>query len=762
MNKLSLLGVLFLLICGCSKEVTKKISVHNQWNDRPEMDIFIDSLMTEMTLEEKIGQTVLFASWWDITGPVSDNDFVDDAIQGKVGAVFNALTADFIYRMQKEVVEKSRLGIPLLFGYDVIHGYRTTFPTPFAMSASWDLDQIEKSCRVAAVEAAADGLNWTFAPMVDIARDPRWGRIAEGAGEDPYLGSLIAAAQVRGFQGTDLSDEATVLACAKHFAAYGAAQAGRDYHTVDISERVLRDVYLPPFKAACDAGVATYMTAFNELDGTPCSAHEHLLNDILKEQWGFDGFVVTDYTSIKEMVNHGSVADEKEAGEASMNAGVDMDMQSGIFMNHLKQSVEEGKVKEATVNEACRRILEMKYRLGLFEDPYRYCRPDEDKQSKIKSPEHFALAHEMARKSIVLLKNEDQLLPLNKEQLNSIALIGPMTDEQKQQLGAWHTTGQPETVTTILTAFKEKLGSKTKIYTAKGCDWEGDDRSGFAEALAAAKKAEVVVMCMGERENMGGEAASRVHIDIPLIQKELIKEVYKTGKPIVLLLHNGRPLTITWENEHLPAILECWHLGSMAGPAIADVVFGDYNPSGKLTATFPQHLGQVPIHYNMKNTGRPYNPKDHFTTRYQDCSNDPLYCFGYGLSYSSFEYSAVTLDTNTLTPDGKITASVKVTNTSNVDGEEVVQLYIRDLVGSVTRPVKELKGFQKVMIPANTAVDVSFEVSVEDLAFWRKDMSYGAEKGEFLLFIGTNSDVEESVKFELCTDADVEPYGIRK
>lgn len=748
-----------LLLFGCAGNNRGKKKLNNVWNDRLEMDQFLDSLMAQMTLEEKIGQTVLFSSWWDVTGPISNNNFVEEAKNGKVGAVFNALTSDFIYRMQKEVVENSRLGIPLLFGYDVIHGYATTFPTPFAMSASWDPLQIEKSCRVAAVEAAADGLNWTFAPMVDIARDPRWGRIAEGAGEDTYLGSVIAAAQVKGFQGTDLSDEETVLACAKHFAAYGVAQAGRDYHTVDISERVLRDVYLPPFKAACDAGVATYMTAFNELDGTPCSANAHLLNDILREKWGFDGFVVTDYTSIMEMVHHGNVANEKEAGEAAINAGVDMDMQSGIFMNHLVQSVEERKVDVAVIDQACRRILEMKYRLGLFEDPYRYCRPDDAKKSKIKSPKHFELAHEMARKSIVLLKNEDKLLPLNKNKLRSIALIGPMADEQKQQLGAWHTAGKAETVTSILTAFKSKLGDQTRIYHAKGCDWEGDDRSGFNEALAAARKADVVVMCMGERENMSGEAASRVHIDIPVIQKELIKAVHKTGKPVVLLLHNGRPLTITWENENLPAIVECWHLGSMAGPAIADVVFGDYNPSGKLTATFPRHLGQVPIHYNMKNTGRPYNGKDHFTSRYQDCSNDPLYCFGYGLSYSSFDYSSVTLDKATLTPEGTITATVKVTNTSAVDGEEVVQLYIRDLVGSVTRPVKELKGFKKVLIPANESVEVSFEISVNDLAFWRKDMSFGAEEGEFELFIGTNSDVKESVTFRLSETTAVDPYA---
>lgn len=711
--------------------------------DDKKMNDFVSSLMNKMTLDEKIGQTVLFSSWWDVTGPISNNNFVKDAEEGRVGGIFNALTSDFIYRMQKSVVEKSRLHIPLLFGYDVIHGYRVTFPIPLAQAASWDMKQIEIGARVAATEAAADGLNWTFAPMVDIARDPRWGRVAEGAGEDQYLGSLIAKAQVKGFQGDNLADVNTILACAKHFAAYGAAQAGRDYSTVDMSERYLRDYYLPPFKAANEAGVATYMTAFNEYDGTPCSANEYLLKKILRDEWGFKGFVVTDYTSIMEMTKHGSVKDEKEAGEASMNAGVDMDMQSGIYMKTLKQSVLEGKVPVENVDAACRRILEMKYRLGLFEDPYRYCDTERAKEV-ILNPAHFAAAREVAKRSIVLLKNDGNILPLKKD-LKTIALIGPMANEKKNQLGAWHTAGKEETVTPILEAFKQKVSSGTSILYAKGSDWEGDDRSGFAEAVNAAKHADVVILCVGEKENMSGEAACRTDINIPEIQRELIKEIKKVGKPVVLLLHNGRPLTIEWESENIPSILECWHLGSQAGPAIADVVFGDYNPSGKITMTFPRNVGQIPIHYNMKNTGRPYSPKDSYTSRYIDSPNDPLYPFGYGLSYTRFEYSDVKISSPAMSLNDTLTVSVTVKNTGKADGEEVVQLYIRDLVGSVTRPVKELKGFRKVMIPAGKSADVDFKITAHDLAFWRKDMTYGVEAGDFKVFVGTNSrDVKEA------------------
>lgn len=719
-------------------------------SDDAKMNAFINQLMSKMTLDEKIGQTVLFSSWWDVTGPVSNNDFVKEAEQGLVGAIFNARSSKFIYRLQKEVVEKSRLHIPLLFGYDVIHGYSVTFPIPLAQSASWDMQLIEKAASVAAAEAAADGLNWTYAPMVDIARDPRWGRVAEGAGEDQYLGSLIAKAQVHGFQGKNLKDTNTILACAKHYAAYGAAQAGRDYSTVDISERYMRDYYLPPFKAAKEAGVATFMTAFNEYDGTPCSANEFLLTQVLRKEWGFKGFVVTDYTSIAEMINHGSVKDEKEAGEASMNAGVDMDMQSGIYMKHLKQSIKEGKVAQQKVEDACRRILEMKYRLGLFDDPYRYCDTNRTKRVLL-NPEHFKAAHQLAARSIVLLKNSNNLLPLSKA-TKTIALVGPLGDDKQNQLGTWHTAGRAETVTPILAALKEKINGGTVIY-AKGSDFQGSDKSGFAEAIAAAQKADVVLMALGETENMSGEANSRSNIDIPQIQKELLMEIHKLNKPIVLLLHNGRPLTLQWENDNIPAILECWHLGSQAGPAIADVLFGDYNPSGKITMTFPRSVGQIPIHYNMKNTGRPFDPKNNYTSHYLDISNDPLYPFGYGLSYSTFSYSPIKLSTSSIGLKDSLTVTTSITNTSAVDGEEVAQLYIRDLVGSVTRPIKELKGFKKVMIPAGKTVEVSFTISAKDLAFWRKDMTYGVEAGQFKVFVGTNSrDVQES-NFNLTSSA---------
>lgn len=741
--------VLVMVLALSSFKDAKKVEVDSE----KKMNDFVSSLMKKMTLDEKIGQTVLFSSWWDVTGPVANNNFVKDAEQGKVGGVFNALTSDFIYRMQKSVVEKSRLHIPLLFGYDVIHGYRVTFPIPLAQSASWDMAQIEASARVAATEAAADGLNWTFAPMVDVARDPRWGRVAEGAGEDQYLGSMVAKAQVKGFQGDNLADINTIMACAKHFAAYGAAQAGRDYSTVDLSERYLRDYYLPPFKAAKEAGVASFMTAFNEYDGVPCSANEFLLKRILRDEWGFKGIVVTDYTSIMEMTKHGSVKDEKEAGEASINAGVDMDMQSGIYMKWLKQSVLEGKVPIENVDAACRRVLEMKYRLGLFEDPYRYCDQKRAKETLL-NPAHFTAAREMAKRSVVLLKNEGSILPIKKD-VKSIALIGPMANERKNQLGAWHTSGREETVTPILEAFKQKVSSSTRILYAKGSDWEGDDRSGFEEAVNIARQADVVLLCVGERENMSGEAACRTDISIPAIQKELIKEIHKLGKPTVLLLHNGRPLTLEWENENIPAILECWHLGSQAGPAIADVVFGDYNPSGKITMTFPRNVGQIPIHYNMKNTGRPFNPADSYTSRYLDSPNDPLFPFGYGLSYSQFEYSDVKLSSAQMSLNDTLTVSVTVKNSSKVDGEEVVQLYIRDLVGSVTRPVKELKGFEKVLIPAGKTVSVEFKLTAHDLAFWRKDMSFGVESGDFKVFVGTSSRDVKEASFSLTASSEL-------
>ncbi|MDR6241424.1 beta-glucosidase BglX [Aureibacter tunicatorum] len=727
----------------------------NAWGNQKEMDAFINDLMSKMTLEEKIGQTVLVASYWNVTGPVSEYDYVDDAKEGKIGAFLNARTSDFIYRIQKAVVENSRLGIPMMFGFDAIHGYSTTFPTPLAMSTSWDMEAFKTMAKITAKEAAADGLSWTYAPMVDIARDPRWGRIAEGAGEDPYLGIQVAKAQVEGFQGDDLSDPFTVAACVKHFAAYGAAQAGRDYNTTDVPERALRDMYLPPFKAAVDAGVATLMTAFNEIDGVPATGDKRLLTDILKNEWAFDGFVVTDYTSIYEMTHHGNVADKKEAGEVAMNAGVDMDMQSDIYKNYLLESVKEGKVNESLVDEACRRILEMKYRLGLFEDPYRYCDMERTKEV-LKHPSHFEAARDIAQKSMVLLKNENDILPLSKN-TKSVALIGPLADNQYDQLGAWHTAGTPETVTTILKGIEQNQPN-VKVNFSQGCDFEKMDKSGFKEAIEAAKKSDVVLLAMGERQDMSGEAASRVSIELPAIQKELIKEVMKLNKPTVLLLHNGRPLAIEWEAENIPAILEVWHLGSEAGNAIADVVFGDYNPSGKLTTTFPRSLGQVPIFYNTKNTGRPFNPEDHFTTRYQDSSNDPLFPFGFGLSYTTFEYSDLKIDKTEIGADDVLNISVNVSNTGKMDGEEVVQLYVRDLVGSVTRPIKELKGFEKIAIESGKTKTVNFQIKPSDLAFTRLDYSWGYEAGDFQLFVGTNSQEVLETSFKL-TDSNEVPYN---
>ncbi|BDD01900.1 glycosyl hydrolase (plasmid) [Persicobacter psychrovividus] len=734
-------------------------TAHNKnlkaWGNDQDMKKFVDDLMGKMTLEEKIGQTVLVASYWNVTGPVSGIDYVQDARDGKIGAFLNAQTYDFIYRLQKAVVEHSRLGIPMMFGFDAIHGYKTTFPTPLAMSTSWDLEAVKSAARITAKEAAADGLNWTYAPMVDIARDPRWGRVVEGAGEDPYLGAKIAKAQVEGFQGDELSDVGTVAACVKHFAAYGAVQAGRDYNTTEVPERALRDTYLPPFKAAVDAGVATIMTAFNDLNGVPCTGNKFLLSDVLKKEWGFKGFVVTDYTSIYEMTKHGNVKDKKEAGEVAMNAGVDMDMQSDIYKNSLLKSVKEGKVPESEIDDACRRILNMKYRLGLFQDPYRYCSKKRAKKV-LQNPEHFKTARSVADKSIVLLKNDQHILPLKKE-VQSVALIGPLADDQLDQLGSWYTAGRKETVTTIYKGLQNKH-LKATINMAKGCDFEKNDEQGFAEAIAAAKKSDVVLLAMGERQDMGGEAASRLNIEIPAIQRKLIKEVLKLNKPTVLLLHNCRPLVITWEAENIPAILDVWHLGSEAGNAIADVLFGDYNPSGKLTTTFPRYAGQVPLFYNHKNTGRPYNPEDHFTTRYQDGTNAPLFPFGYGLSYTTFKYSHLKIDKNTLADGQTLNVSVDVTNTGNYDGHEVVQLYVRDLVGSVTRPVKELKGFQKIFLKKGETKTVHLSIKPQDLAFCRLDYSWGYEAGDFKLFVGTNSQDVLETSFKL-TDTKAAPYN---
>jgi beta-glucosidase len=726
-------------------------------DDQSEMDRFVADLMSRMTLKEKIGQLNLLSSSWDVTGPMLREGYQDDVRAGNVGAIFNAHTAKYTRSLQKLAVEETRLGIPLLFGYDVIHGYKTIFPISLGEAASWDLAAIENAARVAAIEASAAGVHWTFAPMVDIARDARWGRISEGAGEDPYLGSEIARARVRGFQGNDLAAVDTVLATAKHYAAYGQAQAGRDYHTTDMSLRELWDTYLPPFRAASEAGVATYMTAFNELNGVPATANAYLLNEILKTRWRFEGFVVSDYTAVDELVPHGFARDQKHAAELAINAGVDMDMQGTSFMTHLAALSKAGRVSVDTIDEAVRRILEMKYRLGLFLDPYRYSDEEREKEA-IYAEEHLEAARDTARKSIVLLKNERGLLPLETSDI-SLAVIGPLADSKADMVGSWSAAGdREERPVSLLEGIKARLGESVDVHYEEGASYRfdpEDDTGAFDAALAAAGRADVIIAAMGESSEMTGEAASRTSLGLPGNQQELLIALRKLGKPVVLVLMNGRPLAIEWADENVHAILEAWFAGTEGGHAIADVLFGDYNPSGKLPVTFPRNVGQVPIHYNMKNTGRPYSPNDaeqKYRSRYLDSPNSPLYPFGYGLSYTIFEYSDLALDRTRLGADDNITVSVTVANTGEVDGEEVVQLYVRDLVGSVTRPVKELKGFRKILLESGESQVVRFELRPSDLAFHRQDMSYGAEAGEFRVFVGSNSEDLLEANFRLTED----------
>ena len=705
---------------------------------------FIDSLLRRMTIDEKIGQMSLFTSDWDVTGPTLRAQYKEDIMAGKVGAVFNAYTASYTRELQKLAVEKTRLKIPLLFGYDVIHGHKTIFPISLGESCSWDLAEIENAARVAAAEASAQGLHWTYAPMVDIARDPRWGRISEGAGEDTYLGSLIGVARVKGFQGKSLSDINTVAACAKHYAAYGAAQAGRDYHTVDISLQTLYNTYLPPFKACKDAGVATFMTSFNELNGIPASGNHYLLKDILKNDWDFNGFVVTDYTSINEMVDHGFSKDEKEAGMQAMNAGVDMDMQGAVYLNYLGKLLREGKVKEEDINESVRRILGLKYDLGLFADPYRYCDEEREKR-EVMSADNLQAARTMARKSIVLLKNNDKVLPLKKNQ--KVAVIGPFGDDQRSLIGSWSAAGDWTKSTSLLQAMKEKYAAN--ITYSKGCNVNDDTTAYFAAAIAATAKADVIVLAVGESWEMTGEAACRSQLRLPGVQLQLFEQLVATGKPVVVVLMNGRPLCIPELDMKAAAILETWYGGTMAGYAITDVLYGDYNPSGKLTVTFPRNEGQIPLYYNMNNTGRPFDANDKYTSKYLDIPNDPLYPFGYGLSYTRFAYSDFRLDKAEMSSGGRITATITVNNTGDRDGEETVQLYIRDLVGSITRPVKELKGFKKVFLKAGESVKVTFEIEESMLSFFNYQLEYKAEPGTFEVMAGGNSRDLKKAVFEL-------------
>jgi len=689
---------------------------------------------------------VLYTSDWDVTGPSIKGDYMNDIRKGRCGNIFNAYTVDYTRKLQKIAVEESRMKIPLLFGYDVIHGHKTIFPIPLGESSSWDLRAIEKSARVSATEAAAMGINWTFAPMVDISVEPRWGRVMEGAGEDPYLGSRIAEARVHGFQGKDLADSLSILACVKHFAGYGAPLAGRDYNTVDMSGRVFLDTYLPPYKAAIDAGAMSVMSSFNELNGVPATGSKYLLTDVLRTQLGFKGFVVTDYTGIPEMVNHGVAANDADAGLLAVKAGVDMDMQGEVYFKYLKKQVKDDLVDEKLIDESTRRILRVKFMLGLFDDPYKYCNKEREKRL-VYAPEHLDAAFDVAKRSMVLLKNDSNALPLKRGE--KIAVIGELATSTRDMLGAWKAGGDWDFMKSTLDELQDYNGRENVIY-AEGCKKSGEDRSGFTAAMTVARQAEKIVIILGEDWEWSGEAASRTSIKIPGVQTELLEKLRTLNKPIIVVLMNGRPLELTRENELADAILEAWYPGTMGGKAITHVLFGEYNPSGKLTMTFPRSIGQVPIFYYEKNTGRPlYLPNDKYKSKYIDCPNDPLYVFGYGLSYTTFDYSDIQLSGTSLTEKGTIKASVIVKNTGKVAGEEVVQCYIRDLIGSVTRPVKELKGFEKISLKAGESKTVTFTITPEMLAFHRLDMTYGTEPGNYNLFIGGNSHDLKATAFSL-------------
>lgn len=711
---------------------------------------FIDDLLAQMTLEEKIGQLTLYTSGWDVTGPTLNENYKNDLKAGRVGALFNAHTVSYNKDLQDIAVNQTRLGIPLLFGYDVIHGYKTIFPIPLAEAASWDLAAIKESARLSAKECAAAGLNWTFNPMVDIARDPRWGRVAEGSGEDHYLGSLIGVAKIQGYQGESLNDPFTVLACVKHFAAYGAPQAGRDYGTVDMSERTLREFYLPPYKAAVDAGVGSIMTSFNDVDGVPASGNSWLLQDILRDEWGFEGFVVTDYTSINEMVQHGVVEDESAAAQLALSAGVDMDMQGGVYNAHVKNLIAAGELTEEQVDQAVRRIFGMKWKLGIFHDPYLYLDAKREKATVL-SEEMKQHALVAAQKSIVLLKNDDfngsKILPLSND-VKTIALIGPLGDNQLDILGTWHASGIKEEAITLLAGIKAAAPGAQVTY-AQGCGFDGDDTAGFEEALKIAAAADVVILALGENYVQSGEAASRTDIDLPGVQNQLVAEVMKLGKPTATLVGAGRPLTLSTLHETVPAILNTWHLGTMHGAAVADVLFGNYNPSGKITMTFPRNVGQIPVYYNTMNTGRPFDESNKYTSKYIDSPNTPLYPFGYGLSYTTFDYGDLQLSSESIGMDESLDITIRVKNTGDRDGEEVVQLYVRDLVGSVTRPLKELKGFEKIALKAGEEKEVRFSLSAKDLAFYTRNMEFKAEPGKFEVFVGGSSNVVDKKVFEL-------------
>lgn len=729
--------VLIMILVACSPKTTSKISSVSK------KDPFIEQLMSKMTLDEKLGQMTLYTTDWESTGPTIRSGYQNDIKSGKCGALFNSHTVDFTTQLQKIAMEESRLKIPLLFGYDVIHGYKTMFPIPLGEAASWDLDAIEKSAYIMSKEAAASGLHWTFAPMVDVTREPRWGRVMEGAGEDAYLGSRIAEARVKGIQGDGFAKMDRLLACVKHFAAYGAPIAGRDYNSVEISERVFRETYLPPYEAAVKAGAKTVMTSFNDYDGVPASGSKYLLTDILRKEWGFDGFVVTDYTSINEMVNHGVVKDETDAGIMAINAGVNMDMQSAAFQEKIKIGITDGRVKMEQIDESVRTILHIKKELGLFENPYRFSDKAREK-STIMAKENLEASKDVAKKSVVLLKNSG-ILPLVKKPMK-ILVTGPLADDKNNLIGAWSASGEGRHCVSLYEGLRQHSAAVNYTFEhIKGCEIEGNDKSQFNTILEKAKASDVIILAIGEHKDMSGEATSKSMIRIPGVQEDLLKALKSTGKPIITVVMNGRPLILKDVDENSDAVLEAWWLGTQTGHALADIIYGDYNPSGKLPISFPRNEGQIPIYYNPKTTGRPINPNDKYTTKYLDVPNTPLYSFGYGLSYTTFTYSNPSTSKVSFSDADQITISVNVTNSGNYDGEEVVQLYIRDLVASVTRPVKELKAFKKLMIKKGETKNVDFILSKKDFEFYDQKMVKTTEPGEFHIFVGSNSDTKNKI-----------------
>ena len=739
---------MLLITISCKKEPT---STNTQINNPFEKKI--DSLLKIMTLEEKIGQMNQYSGFWDATGPIPKKGNAKNKYQhlknGWVGAMLNVRSVKNVKALQKIAVEETRLGIPLLFGYDVIHGYKTITPIPIAESASWDLKAIENSARVAATEASAAGINWTFAPMVDISRDPRWGRVMEGAGEDPFLGSKIATARIKGFQGKNLSDKNTIAACAKHFAGYGFVSAGKEYNSVDIGSSTLHNIILPPFKASLDAGVKTFMNSFNEINGTPVTGNKYLQRGILKGKWKFNGFVVSDWASIRELISWGIARDKNEAAKIAATAGSDMDMEGHVYIKELAKLVTEGIIKERIIDDAVQRILRVKFELGLFDNPYKYCDTENEKRN-INSKKHHQIALDIAKKSIVLLKNEKNILPLKKTG-QKIALIGPLASEKNSPLGSWRLAADDNSAISILEGLQKYSGNFIKH--EKGVDLivgktsftkevkiNKSNKIGFAKAIAIAKKSDVVVIVLGEHGYQSGEGRSRTKLDLPGLQQELLEEIHKVNKNIVLVLQNGRPLTIEWASRHIPAIIEGWQLGSQTGNAIAQVLYGDYNPSGKLPMTFPRNVGQIPIYYNYKNTGRPKNVGNNvFWSHYIDSKNTPLYPFGYGLSYTTFKYDNFKISSTNITKKETLEVSIEVSNTGNFDGKEVVQLYLRDIFASTTRPIKELKGFELVHLKKGETKTITFKLSKKHLGFYNEKGDLVLETGKFKVFVGSNS-----------------------